>query len=63
MINPTTDELRRMAEKRGIENYQNMSRKKLLRSLNKSERNFKNTLLKGLDRIAKMQDLSQNELE
>ena len=63
MINPTTDELRWMAEKRGIENYQNMSRKKLLRSLNKSERNFKNTLLKGLDRIAKMQDLSQNELE
>ena len=63
MINPTTDELKLIAEKRGIKNYQNMSKKKLLRSLNKSECNFKNTLLKGLDRIAKMQNLSQNELE
>ena len=63
MINLTKYKLKLIAGNRGIRNYQNMSRKKLLRSLNKSERNFKNTLLKGLDRIAKMQNLSQNELE
>ena len=60
MVNFITDELKLIAEKGGIKNYQNMSRKKLLRSLSKSERNFKNISLKGLDRIAKMQNLSQN---
>ena len=49
MVNFTTDELRLIAEKRGIKNYQNMSRKKLLRTLEKLEHNFKN--------------ISQNELE
>ena len=63
MVNFITVELKLIAEKRGIKNYQNMSRKKLLRSLNKSGLNFKNTSPKGLDRIAKMQNLSQNELE
>ena len=63
MVNFITDELKLIAEKRGIKNYQNMSRKKLLRSLNKSEHNFKNTSLKGIDRIVKMQNLSQNKLE
>ena len=62
MVNFTTDELKLIAEKRNIKNYQNMSRKKLLSRLNKSERNFKNISLKGLDRIAKMQNLSKNEL-
>ena len=60
MVNFITDELKLIAEKGGIKSYQNMSRKKLLRSLSKSERNFKNISLKGLDRIAKMQNLSQN---
>ena len=63
MVNFTTDELRLIAEKRGIKNYQNMSRKKLLSTLDKSERNFKNILQNELKRIAKMQNLSQNELE
>ena len=40
-----------------------MSKKKLLRTLNKADRNFKNISLNGLERIAKMQNLSQNELE
>ena len=40
-----------------------MSRKNLLRILNKSDRNFKNISLNGLERIAKMQNLSINELE
>ena len=59
----TTDELKLIAEKRGIKNYQNISRKKLIRALDKWKRNFKDMRLKKLDRIAKMQNLSQNELE
>ena len=41
-----------------------MSRKKLLRNLDKSGgHNFKNTSKNGLEQIAKMQNFSQNELE
>ena len=40
-----------------------MSKKKLLKTLNKSDHNFKNISLNRLERIAKMQVLSQNELE
>ena len=63
MENFTTNELKLIAEKRGIKNYQNMSRKKLIRALDKSKCNFKDITLKKLDRIAKMQNLSQDELE
>ena len=63
MVNFTTDELRLIAEKRGIKNYQNMSRKRLLSTLDKSEHNFKNISLKELNQMAKIQNLSQNELE
>ena len=63
MENITTDELKLIAEKRGIKNYRNMSRKKLIRALDKSKHNFKDITLKKLDRIAKMQNLSQDELE
>ena len=52
MVNFTTDELRLIGEKRGIKNYQGMSRKKLLRILDKSEHNFKNISQNGLERIA-----------
>ena len=44
MVDFTTDELRLITEKRGIKNYQSMSRKKLLSTLDKSGRNFKNIL-------------------
>ena len=40
-----------------------MSRKKLIRALDKSRHNFKDITLKKLDPIAKMQNLSQNDLE
>ena len=63
MVNLTTHELRLIAGKRGIKNYQSMSREKLLSTLDKSERIFKNLSQNGLERIAKMQNLSQNELE
>ena len=63
MENFTTDELKLIAEKNGIRNYQNMSRKKLIRALDKSKCNFKDITLKKIDQIAKMQNLSQNKLE
>ena len=50
----TTGELKLIAEKRGIKNYQNMLRKKLIRALDKTKCNFKDITLKKLDRITKM---------
>ena len=63
MINLTTHELRLIAGKRGIKNYQNMSREKLLSTLDESECILKDLSQNGLKRIAKMQNLSQNELK
>ena len=63
MVNLTTHELRLIAGKRGIKNYKNMSREKLLSTLDESEHSFKNISQNGLKRIAKMQNLAQNELE
>ena len=63
MVNLTTHELRLIPGKRGIKNYKNMSREKLLSTLDESEHNFKNISQNGLERIAKMQNLSQNELK
>ena len=63
MVNLTTHELRLITGKRGIKNYQNMSREKLLSTLDESERIFENLSQNGLERIAKMQNLSQNELK
>ena len=53
MENLTTDELKLIAEKRGIKNCQNMSRKKLVRALDKSKRNFKDITLKNLIELPK----------
>ena len=63
MVNLTTYELRLIAEKRGIKNYKNMSRERLLSTRDESEHNFKTISQNGLERTAKMQNLSQNELE
>ena len=63
MVNLTTYELRLIAGKRGIKNYQNMSREKLLSTLDESEHIFKDLSQNGLKWIAKMQSLSQNEIE
>ena len=59
----TTHELRLIAGKRSIKNYQNMSREKLLSTLDKSEHIFENLSQNGLNQIANMQNLSQNELK
>ena len=40
-----------------------MSRKKLMRALDKTKHNFKDITLKKLNQIAKMQNLSQDKLE
>ena len=63
MVNLTTHELRLIAGKRSIKNYQNMSREKLLRTLDESECIFKDLSQNGLKQIAKMQNLSQNDLK
>ena len=62
MVNLTTHELRLIARKRSIKNYQNMSREKLLSALEELDSIFKGLSQNGLQRIAKMQNLSQNEL-
>ena len=61
MVNLTTYELRLIAGKMGIKNYKNMSREKLLNTLDESERNFNTLSEKGPERIAKMQNLSQSK--
>ena len=63
MVNLTTYELGLIAGKRGIKNCQNMSREKLLSTLDESERIYKDLSQSGLKRIVKMQNLSQNELK
>ena len=63
MVNLTTYELKLFAGKKGIKNHQNMSREKLLSTLDESEHIFKDLSQNGLKRIAKMQNLSQNELK
>ena len=63
MVNLTTHELRLIAGKRGIKNYQNMSREKLLSTLDKSEHITENLSKYGLNEIVKMQNLSLNEFQ
>ena len=63
MVNLTKYELKLIARKRGIKNYQNISREKLLSTLDKSEPILEDLSQNGLERIAKMQNLLQNELK
>ena len=56
MVSLTTHNLKLIAGKRGIKNYQNMSREKLLGTLDESERIFENLSQNGLEWIAKMQN-------
>ena len=63
MVKLTENELRLIANNRGIKNYQNMSREKLLSALDKLERITENLSKNGLKQIVKMQNLSLNDLE
>ena len=56
-------ELGLIAKKRGINNHQNMSREKLLSSIDKLEHITENLSKYGLNKIVKMQNLSLNELK
>ena len=59
MVNLTTHELRLIARKRGIKNYQNMPREKLLSTLNESEHIFKDLSQNELEQIAEMRHIKK----
>ena len=63
MIKLTEHELRLIAKNRGINNYINMSREKLLSRIDELERITDNLSKYELNKIIKMQNLSLNELE
>ena len=63
MVNLTLNELRLIGARTGIKNYKNMSREKLVTTLDESERNFQNLSQNEFEQITKMLNLSQNELE
>ena len=62
MVNLSEHELRLIARNRSIKNYKNMVREKLLSAFDERERNLNTLSEKVLVRIAKAQNLSQNEL-
>ena len=62
MVNLSEYELRLIARNRSIKNYKNMVREKLLSAFDERERNLNTLSEKVLVRIAKTQNLSQNEL-
>ena len=57
MVKLTIHKLRLIAEKRGIKNYQNLSREKVLSTIDESEHIFENLSQNGLDQIPKMENL------
>ena len=61
MVNLTTHELRLIKRKKSIKDNKNMSRENLLSIIDVLKSIFKNTSQNRLERIAKMQNLSQNE--
>ena len=63
MVELTEYELRLIAKNRGISNYLNMSRERLLSTLDKLEHITENLSKYGLNKIIKMQNISLNELE
>ena len=54
MVNLLEYELRLIAKNRGIENCKNMTREKLLSTLNEIERNLNTISERGLNQIAKI---------
>ena len=62
IVNLREHELRLIAKNRSIKNYKNISREKLISTLDELHRNFETISEEGLERIAKMQNLSQNGL-
>ena len=62
MINLTKYDLKLIEGNRGIKNYQNMSEEKLLDAILKYDCISKNLSQNGLENIARMQNLSLNDL-
>ena len=54
MVYLTLYELQLIAGRKGIKNYENMSREELLSTLDESERNFNNLSQNELEKITKM---------
>ena len=63
MVRITKNKLRLTAKNKGIKDYQNMSNKKLLRTLYKLKRITENLSKNGLNKILKIENLSLNELK
>ena len=63
MVNLTLNELRLIVGRINIKNYRNMSREKLLSTLDKAKYNFETISKNKLEKIANMQNLSQNDLD
>ena len=63
MVKLTKNELGLIARNRGIKNYKNMSREKLLSTLNKLEGITENLTKNWLNKIVKMKNLSSNDLK
>ena len=62
MVNLTTYELKLIAGKRRIKSYQNLSREKLLSTLDESECILKNLTQNGLERTARMENLELKKI-
>ena len=62
MIKLTKYKLRLIGKNRGIKNYLNMPREKLLSTLDKLEHITENLSKNKLNKIVKMQNISLNEL-
>ena len=63
IVKITENKLRLTAKSKGIKNYQNILKKKLLRTLYKFKRITKNLSENEYNKIVKMQNLSFNELK
>ena len=63
MVRLTEYELRIIAKNRGIKNYLNMSREKLLGTIDKYDHIIENLSKNELEKIVKMQNLSLKKLQ
>ena len=63
MVRITKNKLRLTAKNKGIKDYQNMSNKKLLRTLYKLKRVTEKLSKNGLNKILKIENLLLNELK
>ena len=63
MVNLTTHKPRLITEKRNIKDYKKMSREELLRTFDEAERFLKDLSQNAPERIAEIQNLSQNEIK